>query len=85
MFVAPMLSVSTPAARMCAMSEADFLEAFGNAAAKDAPSDTVARILKEGAVAVERWRLTRALNDYQRIQRVKSGRDTHADQGANWG
>lgn len=61
------------------MSETDFLEAIGNAAAKDAPSDEVAQILKEGAVAVERRRLTRALNDYERIQQVKSVRVTQTD------
>jgi hypothetical protein len=62
------------------MSEADFLEAVGNAAAKGAPSAEVARIIKEGAVAVERWRLMRALNDYKRIQRVKSDSQVQAAQ-----
>lgn len=57
------------------MSETDFLEAIGNAAAVDAPSDEIARIVREGAVAVERWRLARAFNDYNRIQQVKKSRD----------
>lgn len=56
------------------MSETDFLEAVGDAAAVDAPSDEIARIVREGAVAVERWRLTRAFNDYNRIQQVKNAR-----------
>ncbi|MBV9795500.1 MAG: hypothetical protein JO016_16350 [Actinobacteria bacterium] len=54
------------------MSEIDFLEAIGNAAAEDAPSDEVAQIIKEAAVAVERSRLARAFNDYNRIQQVKN-------------
>jgi hypothetical protein len=56
------------------MSETDFLEAIGNAAAIDAPSDEVAEIVKEGAVAVERLRLARAFNDYNRIQEIKNSR-----------
>jgi hypothetical protein len=53
------------------LSESDFLEAVGDAAAADAPSEHVAHIMKEAAVAIERWNLNRAFNDYNRIQRVK--------------
>lgn len=53
------------------MSETDFLEAIGNEAAEDTPSDEIAQIVKEGAVAVEKFRLARAFNDYNRIQQVK--------------
>ena len=55
------------------MSEADFLEAVGNAAAKGAPP-AVAGMVKEAAIAVERWQLRRATNDYDRIQRARLAR-----------
>lgn len=53
------------------MSEVELLEEIGTAAAADAPSDEVARIMKDAAVAVEKWRIVRAFNDYDRIQQVK--------------
>ena len=65
---------------MAGVSEVDFLEAVANDAAAEASSDAVAHIIKEAAMAVEKSRLRRAFNDYDRIQRVKVARqaDTSA-------
>ncbi|HVQ96992.1 MAG TPA: hypothetical protein VMU51_38610 [Mycobacteriales bacterium] len=52
------------------VTEIDFLEAMGTAATKGVPAE-VAGIVKEAVMAVEETELRRAVNDYQRVQRLK--------------
>jgi hypothetical protein len=53
------------------VSETDFLEAVAAAAAADVPAE-VAGIVKDAVIAVEKTQLLRAVNDYERIRRVKT-------------